>query len=72
MTAMQASSRRETFAVASATSSLRSKFAATVCEWWRRSRSRRDIMALNERELWDIGLTRIDVEREAGKPFWRE
>jgi uncharacterized protein YjiS (DUF1127 family) len=71
MTAMQSSLRRETFAVATAIFSWRGKVAARVREWLRRSCSRQDMMALSARELWDIGLTRIDVEREARKPFWR-
>jgi len=41
-------------------------------EWWRRSRSRDTLALLGERELRDVGLTRADVERECGKPFWRE
>jgi len=26
---------------------------------------------LDDRELWDMGLTRMDAEQEADKPFWR-
>jgi uncharacterized protein YjiS (DUF1127 family) len=38
---------------------------------WRRSAvSRHELMTLDDRELRDIGLTRIDAENEAGKPFW--
>ena len=32
---------------------------AAIAEWRRRVRSRRDLMALNERELLDVRLTRL-------------
>lgn len=39
--------------------------------WRERSRSRRDLMRLNEHQLQDIGLSRVDAEAEWQKPFWR-
>jgi uncharacterized protein YjiS (DUF1127 family) len=72
MTAMQTSSHRDAFAMANAILSMRKKFVETVCEWARRVRSRRDLMELSDRDLWDIRLTRAEVAREARKPFWRE
>jgi len=39
-------------------------------EWRQRARSRRDLMVLDDRELWDIGLTRTEADQEANKPFW--
>jgi len=39
--------------------------------WLRRSRERRELAAMGEQEWRDIGLTRADVMRETGKPFWR-
>jgi uncharacterized protein YjiS (DUF1127 family) len=45
---------------------------AAVVEWWRRTRGRREMMTLDEHQLKDLGLSRMDVAREAGKPFWRE
>jgi uncharacterized protein YjiS (DUF1127 family) len=39
--------------------------------WIERSRQRRELAALRDYELRDIGLTRADAEREYGKPFWR-
>ena len=41
-----------------------------LAKWHRRALSRHELMTLPDRELWDIGLTRIDAESEAGKPFW--
>lgn len=37
----------------------------------RRARQRRDLAALSDHALRDIGLTRSDVAAEVGKPFWR-
>ena len=44
----------------------------TIREWRRRARSRRDLMALDPRDLRDLCLTRLDVLREARKSFWTE
>jgi uncharacterized protein YjiS (DUF1127 family) len=46
--------------------------AACIAEWRNRARSRRDLMELNDRDLWDMHLTRCDALYEASKPFWRE
>jgi uncharacterized protein YjiS (DUF1127 family) len=51
---------------------LRRKLVQTVHEWRRRARSRRDLLQLSDRDLWDLCLTRADAEREASKPFWQE
>jgi uncharacterized protein YjiS (DUF1127 family) len=72
MTAISTLSRREALAPANAISSSRTEFLKTLREWLRRSRSRRDLMALNNRELWEMRLTRADALEEANKPFWRE
>jgi uncharacterized protein YjiS (DUF1127 family) len=72
MTTIPIRSRNTTFAMTDVASWLGKKTVETVRAWQRRARSRRGLMALGERELWDIGLTRIDAEREARKPFWRE
>lgn len=45
---------------------------AVVREWRRRARSRAELAMLDERTLRDIGITRADVWRETGKPFWRQ
>jgi uncharacterized protein YjiS (DUF1127 family) len=34
-------------------------------------RQRRVLTQLDDRSLRDIGLTRAEALREAGKPFWR-
>ncbi len=39
---------------------------------WRRRRSRNLLLQLDDYMLKDIGLTRSDALREAGKPFWHE
>jgi uncharacterized protein YjiS (DUF1127 family) len=43
-----------------------------IAEWRRRARSRHDLMALGDHELWDMHLTRCDALYEASKPFWKE
>ena len=40
-------------------------------EWRHRLRSRRELAALNDRELRDIGVTRNEARGEIDKPFWR-
>jgi len=40
-------------------------------EWRQRARSRLELRSLDERELWDMGLTRMDAQNEADKPFWQ-
>jgi uncharacterized protein YjiS (DUF1127 family) len=42
-----------------------------VADGFRRARQRRDLAALSDHHLRDIGLSRTDVEAEIGKPFWR-
>ena len=42
-----------------------------VAESFRRSRQRRDLAGLSYLHLRDIGRTRVDVDIEIGKPFWR-
>jgi uncharacterized protein YjiS (DUF1127 family) len=39
--------------------------------WRRRARDRYALLAMSERDLRDIGVTRFDAVREAEKPFWR-
>jgi uncharacterized protein YjiS (DUF1127 family) len=42
-----------------------------VLAWQERARQRRHLRSLDNHMLRDIGLSRADVEGEAGKPFWR-
>jgi len=39
--------------------------------WCERSRERHQLALLTDRELRDLGLTRIDAQQETRKPFWR-
>ena len=50
--------------------SVAARLLAMVFTWRERARQRRQLCALEDRMLKDIGLTRVDVEREAGKNFW--
>jgi len=45
-------------------------FLRNLAEGFRRARQRRDLAALSDYHLRDIGLCRSDVAREIGKPFW--
>ena len=47
-------------------------FIDTLQVWTTRSTERRALLQLDERMLKDIGVSRVDVAREAMKPFWRE
>jgi uncharacterized protein YjiS (DUF1127 family) len=48
-----------------------SELRAVFIEWRQRVHSRYALMMLDDRELWDMGLTRGDVDNEVNKPFWR-
>ena len=39
--------------------------------WPERASQRARLRALSDQGLRDVGLSRADVELEAGKPFWR-
>lgn len=43
----------------------------TVTTWRQRAVTRHELARLDTRMLRDIGITHVDVELEAGKPFWR-
>ncbi|GAB4358908.1 MAG: hypothetical protein Kow006_27670 [Gammaproteobacteria bacterium] len=43
----------------------------TVERWQERAKERRALLALDDRLLRDIGLSRADALREGSKPFWR-
>jgi uncharacterized protein YjiS (DUF1127 family) len=46
------------------------RLLAILFAWHERIRQRRQLYALDDRMLKDIGITRVDVECEAGKHFW--
>jgi uncharacterized protein YjiS (DUF1127 family) len=46
------------------------ELGALLVEWRRRVRSRYELMALNDRDLSDMGMTRLDACNECDKPFW--
>jgi len=39
--------------------------------WQDRARERHALAAMDEHALKDLGLTKVDVEMELSKPFWR-
>ncbi|MFO0997536.1 MAG: DUF1127 domain-containing protein [Alphaproteobacteria bacterium] len=45
--------------------------AALIRLWSDRAEGRRALACLDERQLRDIGLDPVTVERETAKPFWR-
>ena len=42
----------------------------TLLRWQELARQRRALAALSDHMLKDLGLTRADALREAGRPFW--
>lgn len=42
-----------------------------VLAWQERARQRRQLALMDDRLLRDIGISRAEIAREAGKPFWR-
>jgi uncharacterized protein YjiS (DUF1127 family) len=48
------------------------KIIAGIVEWRSRARARHELMALDDHDLWDIGLTRSAAAFEASKPPWRQ
>lgn len=45
---------------------------ALVRLWRLRVRERRMLARFSERDMRDLGLTRMDIVRECEKPFWRK
>jgi uncharacterized protein YjiS (DUF1127 family) len=39
--------------------------------WLRRARQRRQLLALSDHQLQDIGISRADAVGEGDKPFWQ-
>jgi uncharacterized protein YjiS (DUF1127 family) len=44
---------------------------APIRLWRNRSRVRRQLAVMSERELQDMGACRSLISNEIGKPFWR-
>lgn len=44
----------------------------TLLLWQERAAERAHLASLDDRALRDVGLSRVDVERESSLPFWRE
>ena len=44
--------------------------AALAVVWQKRARERHRLASLDDRMLRDVGLSRVDTEREWRKPFW--
>ena len=59
---------RSTFATAAMSAG---RAADLFAMWRRRAADRQHLITLDDGMLRDIGLSRADVETEAGKPFWR-
>ena len=47
------------------------RFVDMLLQFHERVRQRQALMALDDRLLKDIGVSRADAEHEANKPFWR-
>jgi uncharacterized protein YjiS (DUF1127 family) len=45
--------------------------ADAISTWRERARMRHQLLMLDDRLLRDIGLTRLEAQSEAEKPFWR-
>ena len=48
----------------------RQSWLVVLREWRRRRRSRASISRLDARMLKDIGVTYVEAQHEASKPFW--
>lgn len=42
-----------------------------ITRWIERRRQRKALAGLDDQQLRDIGITRLDAARECEKPFWR-
>ncbi|MGH7089514.1 MAG: DUF1127 domain-containing protein [Stellaceae bacterium] len=46
-------------------------FVGRIRGWRQRLRERSELARLSDRDLRDLGITRIDAEAQARIPFWR-
>jgi uncharacterized protein YjiS (DUF1127 family) len=49
-----------------------SALESTFDQRWHRIRSRYELESLSERDLADMGMTRLDTFNEIQKPFWQK
>ncbi len=49
-----------------------SRLEALIGEWWQRIVSRYQLESLSERDLADMGMTRIEAFNEIQKVFWQK
>ena len=61
-----------TFAAIERVEAVAARVTGTINLWHRRSNDRRQLAMMNERLLNDIGLSRIDLDREIAKYFWQK
>jgi uncharacterized protein YjiS (DUF1127 family) len=47
------------------------RLADVVATWERRARERKSLQEMSGHMLKDLGISRLDANREAEKPFWR-
>ena len=59
------------FAGASRVADMAGRVVDLLATWRRRAADREHLLTLDDGLLRDIGLSRANVEFEAGKPFWR-
>jgi uncharacterized protein YjiS (DUF1127 family) len=50
---------------------LPARIIGALSVWRARARQRGSLAALSDRDLRDIGITRVEQRRECAKPFWR-
>jgi uncharacterized protein YjiS (DUF1127 family) len=48
------------------------KLLAQAFVRYRRQQQRTNLAALDDRMLRDMGISRLEAERESRKPFWRD
>lgn len=49
----------------------RTRPRSLIALWRDRAKKRRQLAEMRERDLKDIGLTRLDANMEVRKPFWK-
>lgn len=54
-----------------ATGGYLARLHTALSHWAERARERRQLLAMTDRDLHDLGITRVDAWREANKPLWR-